>query len=189
MVSKGYHFANVSVAGILNADTMMNIPDFRAYERAFQLMFQVSGCAVRNDRQGCVIVQTLHDENELLTMIRKFDYRGMAQTQLQERHQFHYPPYIRLIMLVLRSMNETVLDEIAELYVQQLRAKLGGGVSGPVLPPVTRVHALFVRKIMLKIELSSPVSGTRKILEEVQSVMQQNPHFKQVILHYDVDPQ
>ena len=189
MISKGLNLANVSVVGIMNVDAIMNMPDFRAYERAFQLIFQVGGSAVRYDRQGWVVIQTMQAENELLRMIRQFDYPGMAQTQLKERHQFRYPPYIRLIMLILRGKNEQLLDGIAELYAQRLRAKLGDGVSGPVVPPVTRVQTLFVRKIMLKIDLSRTVSDTRKILEEVHSTMQQAPGFKQLIMHYDVDPQ
>ena len=189
MVSKGLNLANVSVVGFMNIDAMMNIPDFRAYERAFQLMVQICGYAVRSDRQGWVVIQTMQTENELLHMVRQFDYSGMAQTQLKERHQFRYPPYTRLIILILRSRNEQILDEMADLYVQLLRIKLGAGVSGPVFPPVTRVQTLYVRKIMIKIELSLFVSNTRKILEEVQLTMQQNPGFRQIILHYDVDPQ
>ena len=190
MVSKGLYYANVSVVGILNADALMNIPDFRAYERAYQLMYQISGYADgHDDRQGWVVIQTSQAENELLQMVRQFDYQDMARKQLKERHQFRYPPYTRLIMLVLRGKNEQILDEIAELYAQRLRAKLGSGVSDPVYPPVTRVHTLYIRKIMLKIDLSRTVSDTRKILEEVHSTMQQAPGFKQLIMHYDVDPQ
>lgn len=189
MVSKGLDFANVSVVGILSVDGMMNIPDFRAYERAFQLMLQVGGRAGRRDKQGLVVLQTSQSENPLLQMVQKFDYEGMAQVQLKERYMFHYPPYTRLIMLVLRSRNESILDRIAILYSDKLRIHLRNSVFGPVYPPVTRVQTLFVRKIMLKIEMSLSVSDTRKILESVREEMQQNPLFKQVILHYDVDPQ
>jgi len=189
MVAKGLDFANVSVVGILNADGMMNIPDFRAYERAFQLMFQVAGYAGRNDRRGLVIIQTSQAKNPLLKMIQQFDYPGMAQMQLQERHQFRYPPYIRLILLILRSRKEQILDEIAELYTQKLKSRLRQGVSGPVYPPVTRIQTLHVRRIMLKLELTVSVNATRKILEEVRIEMQENPLFRQIILHYDVDPQ
>lgn len=189
MVSKGLDFANVSVVGILSADGMMNIPDFRAYERAFQMMLQVSGRAGRRDKQGWVVLQTSQSENPLLQMVQRFDYEGMAQVQLQERHLFHYPPYTRLIMVVLRSRNEEVLDKMAGLYADKLRIRLGNCVSGPVYPPVTRIQTLFVRKIMLKMDMSCSVPDTRRILEEVWVEMQRNPLFKQVILHYDVDPQ
>ena len=189
MVSKGLDFANVSVVGILSADGMMNIPDFRAYERAFQMMFQVSGRAGRRDKQGLVVLQTSQANNPLLPLIQKFDYNGMARMQLEERHEFRYPPYTRLIMIILRSPNEQSLDKISVLYAEKLRAFLGNSVSGPVFPPVTRVQTLFVRKIMLKIDASLSVPDTRRVLENVHAAMRQNPLFKQVLMHYDVDPQ
>ena len=189
MLPKGFTGAHVSVAGILNADAMMNFPDFRAYERAYQLMLQVSESVVRSDRQGVVIIQTSQAENQLIEMVQQFNYQGMAQTQLEERHQFLYPPYSRLILLILRYKNEQILDEIAGLYAQHLKKRFGSAVTGPVYPPVLRVQTLFVRKIMLKIELSMSVSDTRKILEEVRSEMLQYPQYKQIIVHYDVDPQ
>ena len=189
MLPKELGRANVSVAGILNADGMLNIPDFRAYERAFQLICQIGDHAVRRDRRGIVVIQTSQDQNPLLRMVKQWDYSDMAQTQLEERFQFHYPPYTRLTILVLRSRNESVLDELAEIYASQLRKCFGGAVSGPVYPPVTRVQTLFVRKIMLKADLSIPVSETRKVLEEIRIKMSENPLYKQIILHYDVDPQ
>ena len=189
LVMKGLNFSNVSVVGILNADGMMNIPDFRAYERAFHLMFQIAESARRSYRRGLVIIQTSQADNPLLKMMQQYDYQGMATTQLQERFQFRYPPYNRIIMLVLRSRNERALDEIAELYARKLQLRLSQGVSGPIYPPVTRVHTLHVRKIMLKTELSIPVALTRKVLEEIRMEMQEHPLFKQIILHYDVDPQ
>ena len=189
MISKGLDFANVRVVGILSADGMMNVPDFRAHERAFQLMLQVGGRAGRRDKQGLVVLQTSQSDSPLLQLIQKFDYKGMTQTQLEERHEFRYPPYTRLIMIVLRSRNEQALDKISILYADKLRAHLGSSVSGPVYPPVTRVQTFFVRKIMLKIDTSLSVPDTRRVLENVHIDMQQNPLFKQVLMHYDVDPQ
>jgi primosomal protein N' (replication factor Y) len=189
MVTKGFDFDNVGVVGILNADEMMNIPDFRAYERAFQMMLQVSGRAGRRSGQGSVVLQTSQSDHPLIKQVCRSDYPGMAQTQLKERYLFHYPPYTRLILIILRSRNEEVLDRIAEEYSVKLRAFFGEGVSAPVYPPVTRIQTLFIRKIMLKTEFSVPVSKTRSALEEVRSEMQRNPLFRQVILHYDVDPQ
>lgn len=189
MASKGLDFENVSVVGILSADGMMNIPDFRAYERAFQMMLQVSGRAGRRDRQGMVVLQTSQSNSLLLEQVCNFDYPGMAQTQLNERYMFHYPPYTRLIIIILRSRNEEVLDRVANEYSVKLRLLLGDGVSNPVYPPVTRVQTLFIRKIMLKIDFSVSVTKTRNQLEYVRSEMQKNPLFRQVILHYDVDPQ
>ena len=189
MVSKGLDFTNVSVVGILNADGMMNIPDFRADERAFQMMLQVSGRAGRRDKQGLVVLQTSQSENPLLKLIQKSDYKGMAHKQLIERREFNYPPYTRLIMIILRSRDEQALDKISVSYTEKLKLILGNCVSGPVYPPVARVQTLFIRKIMLKIDTSLTVSDTRKVLENVHTEMQQNPLFKQILLHYDVDPQ
>ena len=189
MVSKGLDFENVSVVGILNADGIMNIPDFRADERAFQLMLQVSGRAGRRDKRGLVVLQTSQSDNRLLQLIQNFDYNGMAQVQLKERHEFQYPPYTRLIMIILRSRDERILDELSALYAEKLKSHLGSSVSGPVFPPVTRVQTLFIRKIMLKTDMSFSTSHIRKILENVLSEMQQIPSFRQIIMHYDVDPQ
>jgi primosomal protein N' (replication factor Y) len=193
MVAKGLDVENVSVVGILNVDSLMNIPDFRADERAFQMMLQMmlqmSGRTGRRHKRGIVILQTSQSEDHpLLQRVRNFDYPGMAQLQLKERFVFRYPPYTRLIMIVLRSRHEGVLDQIADGYSVKLKSMLGEGVSNPIYPPVTRVQALFIRKIMLKTDLSRSVSDTRKVLETVSSEMRAHPLFKQIILHYDVDP-
>ncbi|MDR1221636.1 MAG: primosomal protein N' [Tannerella sp.] len=189
MICKGLDFGNVSVVGILNADSMMNLPDFRACERAFQLMLQAGGRAGRRDRQGTVVLQTSQSGSLLLKQVSRFDYADMAQTQLKERHAFHYPPYTRLIMIILRSRNEEALDRTATEYSAKLKAFFGDRASDPVYPPVARVRTLFIRKIMLKTDFSAPVHETRRILERVRSEMQENPLFRQIILHYDVDPQ
>lgn len=189
MITKGFDSARVRMVGLLNIDAMMNIPDFRAYERTFQLLVHISRYAAGRDARGCVIIQTSQGENIFMKQAQELDYQGMAQTQLIERHQFGYPPYTRLILLVLRSKNEQILEEIAEIYAEKLRFHLTQSVSGPVCPPVTRIQMLFVRKIMLKTELSIMASEVRKVLETVRIEMQQIPLFKQIILHYDVDPQ
>jgi len=189
MITKGLDFAGVSVVGILNADVMINIPDFRAYERAFQMMLQVSGRAGRRTGKGFVVLQTSQADNQLLQFVKNLDYRGMAEMQLQERHTFHYPPYNRLIVIILRCAEENILDRLACLYSEKLRKRLSEGVSDPVSPPVTRVKALFVRRIMLKIDYSLTVAAMRNILAEVHSEMQQEKGFRKIILHYDVDPQ
>ena len=116
MISKGLDFANVTVVGILNADGMMNIPDFRAHERAFQLMVQVSGRAGRRDKRGTVVLQTSQPDHPLIQMVKSYDYKAMVNMQLGERQLFRYPPYYRLIELILRSRNESVLDTMANYY-------------------------------------------------------------------------
>ena len=189
MVSKGFDFEHVGVVGILSADGLMNIPDFRADERAFQLLLQISGCAGRRDRRGTVVIQTSQPEHPVLQIARQFDYEKMAQSQLKERLQFRYPPYTRLIIIILRCRNEEIVDKFAKQYADRLLFRLGSCVSPPIHPPVTRIQTFFIRKIMLKMDLSVPVAHTRKILEEVYREFQPIPLFKQVLLHHDVDPQ
>ena len=188
MLSKGLDFGNVSVVGILSADSLMNFPDFRAHERAYQLMVQVSGRAGRRDKRGMVILQTTQPEHPLIRMGQHFAYKGMVSLQLSERSMFRYPPYYRLIVLILRSRNEEALQEMSALYAEKLRARLGERVLGPVTPPITRVQTLHIKKIVLKIEISAGIAPLREILEGIHTEMQGYVPFKQLLVHYDVDP-
>jgi primosomal protein N' (replication factor Y) len=188
MLSKGLDFGNVTVVGILNADSMMNYPDFRAHERAYQLMVQVSGRAGRRDKRGLVVLQTSQPEHPLIRMVQAFAYEEMVKFQLAERSMFRYPPYYRLIVVVLRSRNEEILQDMSVLYAGRLRQRLGERVTGPVTPPVTRIQTLHIKKILLKIEIAAAIAPVRKILEEVYTGMQEHPLFKQLRIHCDVDP-
>lgn len=188
MVSKGLDFGNVSVVGILNADSLMNIPDFRAHERAYQLMVQVSGRAGRRDKRGLVILQTSQPEHPLIQMVQRFSYKEMVDWQLSERSMFRYPPYYRLIVLVLRSRNEQLLQNLSRDHAERLRKQLGERVLGPVTPPITYMQTLFIRKIILKLEITAAIAPIRSLLEQVEQEMKLNPAFRQIILHYDVDP-
>ena len=189
MLSKGLDFGNVSVVGILNADGLMNYPDFRAHERAFQLMVQVSGRAGRRDKRGTVILQTSQPEHPLIRMVQRSAYKEMARMQMEERSIFRYPPYHRLIVLVLRSRSEEALREMSMVYAGELRAHLGDEhVLGPVAPPITRIQTLLIREIVLKIDISAPTAPLRETLEAIHARMQRLPSFKQLMVHYDVDP-
>ena len=188
MVSKGLDFDHVSIVGILNADTMLNYPDFRSYERAFQLMAQVAGRAGRKNKRGRVVLQTKSIEHPIIHQVIANDYEDMVGGQLAERQMFHYPPYYRLIVLVLRSRNESVLQELSVIYAEKLHARLGERVLGPVTPPVTRVQTLHIKKIVLKIEIAAAIAPVREILEAVHSEMQRYLPFRQLLVHYDVDP-
>lgn len=136
MVSKGLDFDHVSVVGILNADTMLNYPDFRAYERAFQLMAQVAGRAGRKNSRGRVILQTKSPDHPIIPQVIANDYEAMAGGQLAERQMFRYPPYYRLVYVYLKNRNETLLDLMAQTMAGKLRAVFGGRVLGPDKPPV-----------------------------------------------------
>lgn len=188
MISKGLDFGNVGVVGILNADGLMNYPDFRAHERAFQLMLQVSGRTGRRDKQGTVILQTSQPEHPLIQMVIRSAYREMVDWQLSERSIFHYPPYFRLIVLVLRSKNEAVLQDLSRCYAEKLRSQLGNRVLGPVTPPVSYIQTWYIRKIVIKIETAAAIQPMRGFLESVYTEMQHFPTFRQMMLHYDVDP-
>lgn len=188
MVSKGLDFDHVSVVGILNADTMLNYPDFRAYERAFQLMAQVAGRAGRKNRRGRVILQTKSIDHPIIPQVIANDFEGMAGGQLAERQLFHYPPYYRLVYVYLKNRNEILLDLMAQTMATRLRALFGTRVLGPDKPPVARVQTLFIRKIVVKIETSAPLARARQLLVQVQREMLAEDRFKSLIVYYDVDP-
>lgn len=188
MVSKGLDFDHVSVVGILNADTMLNYPDFRAYERAFQLMAQVAGRAGRKNKRGRVVLQTKNIDHPIIPQVILNDYEGMVGGQLAERQMFHYPPYYRLIYVYLKNRNETLLDLMAQTMASKLRSVFGSRVLGPDKPPVARVQTLFIRKIIVKIEVNAPMVRARELLMQVQKEMIAEDRFKSLIVYYDVDP-
>ena len=188
MISKGLDFGNVSVVGILNADLMLNYPDFRAYERAFQLMEQVAGRAGRKHKQGLVILQTSDVKHPIIHQVLQNDYQGMVQMQLEERLQFHYPPCYRMVYVYLKHRNAQLLDQMAETMATKLRVLFGSRVLGPDRPPVSKVQKMFIRKIMLKFETAASQSRIRTLLMQVQQEMLANDKFKSLTVYYDVDP-
>jgi primosomal protein N' (replication factor Y) len=189
LVFKDIDIENVGVTAIISADGIMNVPDFRANERSMQLMMQIIGHAGRKKQKGVVIIQMSQSGNMMFDMLKKFDYEMIAKLQMKERHLFNYPPYSRLIVIVLRSNDENALENLASSYSLKLREKLGNSVSDPVYPPVTRVQALHIRHVMIKSHLSVSVSDTRMILEKVRSEMSKNPFFRKVSMYYDIEPQ
>ena len=188
MVSKGLDFDHVSVVGILNADTMLNYPDFRAYERAFQLMAQVAGRAGRKRKRGRVVLQTKSIDHPIIAQVIANDYESMASAQLEERQLFRYPPFYRLIYVYLKHRNESLLEQMATAMGDRLRALFGARVLGPDKPPVARIQTLFIRKIVLKIELDASMSKARQLLVQVQKEMVGDERFKSLVVYYDVDP-
>ena len=188
MVSKGLDFEHVNVVGILNADTMLNYPDFRAYERAFQLMAQVAGRAGRKDKRGRVILQTKSIDHPIIAQVMANDFEGMASGQLAERQMFRYPPYYRLVYVYLKHRDEALLDVMAHAMAERLRAVFADRVLGPDKPPVARVQTLFIRKIVVKIETTASLSRVRQWLVEVQREVQSDERFRSLLVYYDVDP-
>lgn len=185
MLTKGLDFGRVGVVGVLSADSLMSIPDFRAHERAFQLMMQVSGRAGRRDRRGTVVIQTTHPDHPLLQWVRTFDYVSMATALLAERRRFIYPPYCRLITIILRHRNEDTLRHAAETYAERLRPFFTDGLLGPYAPPVARVRSLYIRQILLKVPLTQPADDVRRLLLTIHRALL--PDFAGLRIHYEVD--
>lgn len=188
MVTKGLDFDNVSVVGILDADSMLNLPDFRSHERAFQTLSQVAGRAGRNRKPGLVILQTRSADSDIIRHITNNDYWQMFYEQMSERQLFNYPPFRRLINVYLRHRDDQLLDHLADNMGERLRAVFGDRVLGPERPPIARMHSLYIRKIMLKIEHQASVTQVREALLSIQSQMLAMPIAKSLNIYYDVDP-
>lgn len=188
MVTKGLDFDNVSVVGILDADTMLNLPDFRSYERSFQTFSQVAGRAGRNKTPGLVILQTRSADSDIIRQITQNDYWQMFYTQMTERQMFHYPPFFRLIYVYMRHRDDHLLDHLSDDMAERLRKVFGERVLGPDRPPVARIQSLYIRKIMLKIELNASIDKVRASLLAIQQQMLAMPIAKNLNIYYDVDP-
>ena len=194
MVTKGLDFRRVSVVGILNASTMLNQPDFRSYERAYQMMTQVAGRAGRssgteghNARPGRVILQ-VHDAKQPTVMqVVKGDYEGMFRTQMEERRLFVYPPLCRLVYVYIKHKDESVLEHLAEEMANLLRQVFGHRVLGPDMPPIARVQTMYIRKVCLKLELGANMTEARRRLHEIQRYITSKPEYKSAVMYYDVD--
>lgn len=188
MVSKGLDFDRVSVVGILNADSMLNYPDFRSYERAFQLMAQVAGRAGRKNGQGLVVLQTKSPDLPLIREVMDNDYLRMYREQMEEREMFRYPPFYRLVYVYLKHRKEDVLDQAADWMAQCLRKGLGERILGPDKPPVARIQTLYIKKIVVKVEQQASMSKVRAYLRNVQQALMEDRRFRSLTVYYDVDP-
>ena len=188
MVSKGLDFDRVSVVGILNADSMLNYPDFRSYERAFQLMAQVSGRAGRKNKRGLVVLQTKSPDIPLIHQVVTNDYNALYDEQCAERSMFRYPPFYRLIYVYLKHRKEDVLEQAANCMASYLRNGLADRILGPDRPPVGRIQTLFIKKIVIKVEQQASMSKIRTYLQQVQRAIMEDERFKSLMVYYDVDP-
>ena len=188
MVSKGLDFDNVSVVGVLDADTMLNQPDFRSYEHTFHVLSQVAGRAGRKNHKGRVVLQTRSVDSDIIAQVVGNDYLSMFQAQMEERRIFRYPPFFRLIYVYLRHKDNRVLDSLSQTMASMLREVFGDRILGPDSPPVGRVQSLFIRKIVIKIENGASVSKVRSVLCAVKQQMLHLPSSNGLNIHYDVDP-
>ncbi len=188
MISKGLDFDNVHVVGIMNADTMLNFPDFRSYERSFQLMSQVAGRAGRRGQQGQVILQTKGIDLPVIQQVVANNYEQLYADQVEERQLFRYPPFCRLIYIYIKGRDEMDVVHAAEAMSAAMRSCFAERVLGPEPPAVARVHALHIRKIMLKTEPSLGVAQVRRCLTQIQQSLAGQGLLQKVMLYYDVDP-
>ena len=188
MVTKGLDFEHVSLVGILNADNMLNFPDFRAHERAFQLMTQVSGRAGRKNKRGTVILQTASPEHPVIGQVIRNDYQAMYSTQCDERKLFNYPPYFRMIQIVLRHRDSGILNQASARMAADLRAAFGNRVLGPNIPAVSRIQNLYIKHILLKFEVEASAEKAKEILRQITNQVIAEPKFKALLVNLDVDP-
>lgn len=188
MVTKGLDFDNVSVVGILNADNMLNFPDFRAFERSYQLMSQVSGRAGRKAKRGKVLVQTYEPYHPIIRQVIEHDYLGMYKDEIVQRKKFKYPPFQRLIHFTLKHRDSNVLNEGAREFTLALKARFGERVLGPDFPVVARVKNLYIKNAMLKVEREISVKQTRQMVMEVKNHFEAFSEYKSVRITIDVDP-
>ena len=188
MVSKGLDFGNVAVVGILDADTMLNNPDFRAYEHAFMMMSQVAGRAGRKGSRGKVILQTRNPELPVIGEVVRNDFKTFYKELFEERRMFRYPPFSHIVCVYLRHRDARVADDAAADMARLLRAALGDRVLGPDRPSVARVKTMSIRKILIKLENGISLPRVRECLRSQQSVLMQNRRYATLETYYDVDP-
>ena len=189
MVTKGLDFDNVAVVGILNADAMLNVPDFRAYEQAFAMLSQVSGRAGRKGGQrGTVILQTRQPDSEVIRQVVHHDYRSFYEALFEERRAFRYPPFSHLTYIYLKHRQEKTVETASMEMGSRLRQLFGDRLLGPDKPAVARVKTLYIRKLVLKLELGIDLRRMRQCLREVQSEMLRSKMYGALQIYYDVDP-
>ncbi len=188
MVTKGLHFDDVSLVAVLSADAMLNQPDFRSYERAYQMLEQVAGRAGRKGQQGEVFIQTFEPQNPVLDYVQRHDYEGLFQTQIAERELFHYPPFYRMIVLVLKHHNLSRLECAARVLQERLRQIFGERVSAVVVPQVSRVRNEYIREIRLRVEAKANIRRAKQLLSEQINFVQSLADCKGTTILADVDP-
>ena len=188
MISKGLDFDRVAVVGILDADTMLNYPDFRAYEHAFMMMAQVSGRAGRKDKRGLVILQTRQPDLPLIRQVAQGDYQGFCRSLIVERQAFRYPPYSRLVYVFLKHKSDATVDTAGLEMGSRLRQLFGARVLGPDKPAVARIKTLSIRKLVLKLEPGLDLNRARECLRRVRDQLLQDKRYASLQVYYDVDP-
>ena len=188
MISKGLDFERVRLVGIMNADAALNFPDFRAYERAYQMFSQVSGRAGRKNNRGIVVLQTSNVDHPIVRLVQNNDYFNMYNSQMRERAEFKYPPYYRLINIYVKGKDFRVVDAAANCLANGMRVVFADRVCGPDRPMVARIQTYFILKIMLKIEVQGSSDHANDLLRQLTTEVLAQPAYKNVSINVDVDP-
>ena len=188
MVSKGLDFKDVVTVGVVNADTLLNFPDFRSNERAFNMLEQVAGRAGRRSEKGNVIIQTVNPDNEVLKDIQAHDYLTYFKREIAERQRFSYPPFTRIINIYLKNKDSNLCDKGAVAFTLALKNSFGNRVLGPEKPFVSRIATYYIQTIMLKIEAGASMKKVKDLIRRVFASIAYLPEIKTSIIYYDVDP-
>ena len=189
MITKGLHFDDVRLVAVLNADPLFNQPDFRAYERAYQMLEQVAGRAGRKGAKGEVWIQTFDPKNVILGMVQQHDYQALYRQQIAEREMFHYPPFHRIIRLQMKDHNSARVQVAAEQLQAYLRQIFGNRVSAVIVPSIERVQAYTLRELTLRIEQGANIAEAKRRIQEAIDHIWSIPSNKNVKIIVDVDPQ
>lgn len=188
MVAKGLDFENVSFIGVINADSLLNYPDFRAFERSYQLLAQVAGRAGRRDKQGKVCIQAYNDNHRIIKQVVANDYLSMYNDELKERKEFNYPPFTRLIFINVKHKDADRLNVAAQALATALRQQLGNRILGPEQPLVARIRNYYLKQIIIKVEKAAAIHKLKEILTDTIKDFNSHKDFKGVITQIDVDP-
>jgi primosomal protein N' (replication factor Y) len=188
MVTKGLDFDNVSLAGIMNADTMLNFPDFRAFERSYQQMAQVSGRAGRKHKTGKVIIQTSEKLHPILEYVRDNNYPGLFDSQIEVRKKYKYPPFYRLIQILVKDKQNVLVDSVAGLLADELKKIFGQRVLGPEYPLISRIKNKYIKTILIKYERNASSEIVKERLNNSIKLVKSIQKFKYVQIIIDVDP-
>ena len=187
MLAKGLDFNNVSLVGIMNADTMLYHPDFRAFERSFQMMTQVAGRAGRSEKQGKVVIQTYNPEHNTIQQVTRNDYVGMYKEQLYDRQIYKYPPYFRIIRLTLKHRDFDKVKEGSMWLYQVMSQNLTMPVLGPEEPPISRIRNEYIRTILIKIPQTAPIGSTKKTIQKMLTSFEAVPQYRSIKVAVNVD--
>lgn len=188
MVAKGLDFDNVSLIGVINADTLLNYPDFRAFERSYQLLSQVAGRAGRREKQGKVVIQAYDDSHRIIKQVVANDYEQMYADEMAERKQFNYPPFSRLIFIYVKHKDANVLNVAAQSLANALKAQLGNRILGPEQPLVSRIRNYYIKQIIIKTEKNAAIQKVKAVVKNTIKDFNAQKDFKSVITQIDVDP-